>query len=123
MHNKALTCMPHTCRYNAFAAPVINTITKLLKTYESKINAPGDDQDFVVSLSDLDKMEPADVEHMTVWLERQIADVIKLTCAEVCHHKQLLVLSSTNTNKTPPGCCLWVSLQTTEPPQLSLQGM
>ena len=66
------------CRYNSFAAPVIHAVKALLPDCTSHINAPGEDQDYVLMLEDVERLEPNVVEPITMWLEQQLAHMIQV---------------------------------------------
>ena len=66
------------CRYNLFAAPVIHAIQALLPDCASHINAAGEDQDYVLMLEDVERLEANTVEYITVCLEQQLARMIQV---------------------------------------------
>lgn len=59
-----------------FAAPVIHAVQALLPDYTSHLNTPGEDEDYVLRLEDVERLEPSVVEHITMWLEQQLAHMI-----------------------------------------------
>lgn len=72
-----------------FAAPVIHAVQALVPNCRSLINAPGEDQDYVLLFEDLDQLEPDVVKHITLWSENQLAHMIQVA-SDVKVHTSLV---------------------------------
>lgn len=69
----------HPYLYHAMAAPVIHAVQKLLPKNVCHIRQPGLDNDYVLSFTDVDQLQSADISSITTWLEQQISSLCLLT--------------------------------------------
>ena len=76
----------YVCRYDAMVAPVIHAVQTLLPKNVCHIRKPGTDDDYVLSFTDVDQLDPADIRSVTTWLEQQICRMIMMATAEVTTH-------------------------------------
>ena len=65
------------------AAPVIHAVQKLLSKNVCHIRQPGLDNDYVLSFTDVDQLQSADISSITTWLEQQISSLCLLTPTKV----------------------------------------
>ena len=64
-------------------APVIHAVQTLLPKNICHIRKPGTDDDYVLSFTDVDQLDTADIRSVTTWLEQQICSMITMAAAEV----------------------------------------
>ena len=72
-------------RFQAFASSVIYAIQQLLPDNDCIVREPGEDDDFVLALADLEKLQPTQLNAVTCWLEKQVADMSRLAASPVQH--------------------------------------
>ncbi len=70
------------------AAPVIHAVQKLLPKNICHIRQSGLDNDYVLSFTDVDQLQSADISSISTWLEQQISSVCLLAPTKViaCPH-------------------------------------
>jgi len=73
------------------AAPVIHAVQKLLPKNICHIRQPGLDNDYVLSFTDVDQLQPADISSITTWLEQQISSLCLLAPTKVIVCPQIIL--------------------------------
>ena len=65
------------------AGPVIHAVQELLPKNVCHIRQPGLDNDYVLSFTNVDQLQPADISSITTWLEQQISSLCLLAPTKV----------------------------------------
>lgn len=82
LYSGIVTTKPGLCRFHAFASPMVHALHYLLPDNTCIEGVPGE-IDLHLTLEDLEKLPPSQLNSVTWWLEKQVADVSKLAVSPV----------------------------------------